>query len=72
MATLTELQAQLEQLKRARNTGVLQIRKGDDSTTFRSMKEMNEAIAALEGEIAAASGSGRRVRMVRFNDRSGW
>jgi hypothetical protein len=72
MATLTELQAQLEQLKRARNSGVLSIRKGDDSTTFRSLAEMNQAIAALEGEIAQASGTTGRVRMVRFNDRSGW
>ncbi|KLK91416.1 hypothetical protein AA309_20175 [Microvirga vignae] len=73
MATLAELEAQLEMLQRARDTGVLQIRKGEDSTLFRSLKEMDEAIRGLELRIRRAKGGAAKTyRMVRFNDRSGY
>jgi hypothetical protein len=71
MATVTELQAMLESVRRARASGVLTIRKGDDSTTFRSLKEMDAIIAGLEAELANADGA-KRYRTLRVYSGSGW
>lgn len=71
MATLSELQAQLAALKLARNSGALVVRKGDDMVTYRSLKEIEEIIAQLEGEIAALTDT-PRVRTIRFHDKDGW
>lgn len=60
MATTSELQTRLEALKKARDTGVLTARQGDNLTTFRSLSEIERTIAALENEIAAAGGTSRR------------
>lgn len=69
--TLEELQARLVALKKARDTGVFQLRKGDDQVQYRSLEEINEIIADLEGDIAALTET-TRVRRVRFHDRTGW
>ena len=60
MATLTELQTQLDDLKAARNTGVLIARHGDVSITYKTDKEMLAAIQSLENDIAAMQGATRR------------
>ena len=70
--TLNQMSVQLDALKKARNSGALIVRHGDTMTQFRTLKEMNEVIAALEADIAAASSSGTRVRAVRVFDKSGW
>ncbi len=60
MATLTENQAALESLKDARNSGVLIARHGDVSITYKTDKDMEAAIRALEREISAQEGGTRR------------
>lgn len=66
MATADELTARIEKLKKARGSGVLTVRHGDQMTTFRSVAEMNVAIAADEQELAALNGSVRLVRTYRI------
>lgn len=72
MATLAQLQARLESLRKARDTGALSVHHGETSTTFRSLAEMNSIIADLEAQITVASGTGKRVRAVRFSTNDGW
>lgn len=72
MATLSDLQARLEQLKIARDSGALSVRKGDDSVTYRSLAEINATIAAIEAEIAAVSSVTPRVRTIRIHGKDGW
>jgi hypothetical protein len=72
MATLQQLQARLEALKKARDSGALMVRHGDTSTQFRTLAEMNQIIANLEGEIADQSTERKSVRAVRLFTRSGW
>lgn len=60
MSSVSELTARLVALKKARDTGVLTVRHGDDSTTFRSVEEIERIIAALEIEIADLGGTTRR------------
>lgn len=52
MATLSQLQARLEQIKEARDSGVLSSTYEGRTTTFRSLEEMNSVIATLENQIA--------------------
>jgi len=51
-------------LKAARYSGHSRVRHGDRDLTFRSDAELAAAISALEMEIAAESGSGRRVHYI--------
>lgn len=60
MTTTAELQTRLDALKKARDTGVLTAKQGDNLTTFRSLSEIERTIAALENEIASADGTARR------------
>lgn len=57
MSELTEMQARLVSLKKARDSGTLDVRHGDTSVTYRSLKEINEIILALEGDIAGLAGT---------------
>lgn len=71
MADLATLETQLEALKNARRSGVQSAGYGDKRTEFRSDEEMQAAIAALEGEIAAAEGTlNPRIAVVRST--KGW
>lgn len=63
--TLTELRAQLRSLKLARASGALVVRHGDTMVTYRSLSELNQAIAAVTGEIAALLGTQRKPGYVR-------
>lgn len=69
MATTAELTIRLEALKKARDTGSLQVRHGDTSVTYRSLAEITDIIAAIEKEIAEAAGAVRRVRYIRQRGR---
>lgn len=56
MADLATLQAQLEALKTARNSGVLIVRHGDEQVTYRSRAEIDSIIDSIQGEIDKANG----------------
>lgn len=66
MATAAELTARIEKLKAARASGVLSVRHGDQMTTFRSIAEINAAIAADERELAGMGSGTGTVRTYRF------
>lgn len=61
--TLTKLQAQLDSLKTARNSGVLRVGHGDNLVYFRTLDEMSRTIALLEKDIAALAGTLKRSRV---------
>lgn len=61
---LTEMNELLDELKRARASGVLVVKHGDTTTTYRSIDEINRAISALEGDISKLTG--KRRRRVRY------
>jgi len=56
MATADQLTARIEVLKAARASGVLSVRHGENMTTFRSVEEMNMAIALDEQELESLGG----------------
>ncbi|MEI9403378.1 phage head-tail joining protein [Mesorhizobium argentiipisi] len=58
MATLAELQSQLDTLRRARATGLRSAQHGDSKTEYRSDAELAAAIADLERQIAGVNGRG--------------
>lgn len=58
--TVDEMKEMLDNLVRARSSGVLVVKHGDTTTTYRSVSELNAAIAALKEDIARASGKRRR------------
>lgn len=64
--TLDQLKAQRETLQAARFNGVLTIKAGDKWVTYRSDKELADALAALQREIASVQGTprARRIRTV--------
>lgn len=57
MTELSDKQARLEKLYKARDSGVASIRHGDERVDYRSMDELLQAISALESEIATLSGT---------------
>lgn len=59
MAEIDDLTAQLVALKKARASGALVVRHGDTSITYRSLAEIRDAIAAVQGEINKLNGVGR-------------
>lgn len=62
--TAAELDERIAQLKAARDSGVLSIRHGDTSTTFRSLDELQSTLRRLEAEKQASEG--RRSRRVGY------
>lgn len=67
---LSEIQARLASLKKARDTGALIVRHGDTLTQFRTLAEMNAIIAELEGDILGLTTTTPR-RKVRYLYQSG-
>lgn len=67
MADQSTLETRLEALKRAYHTGVLTVRHGETTTTYRSLSEMESIIQSLESEIDTLSGADRprRVRYIK-------
>jgi hypothetical protein len=71
MTELSEKQARLAALKKARDSGVLSVRHGEDGTTFRSLAELNSIISALESEISGLVDTTAAPRRVRYLYQSG-
>lgn len=57
---IAELESQLTKLKAARASGVFNVRHGDISVTYRSLKEINQAITAIQRELRALNGESSR------------
>ena len=64
--TLEQLKAQREVLQAARFNGVLTVKAGDKTVTYKSNVEIQAALSDLEREIARLQGRprARRVRTV--------
>jgi len=64
--TLEQLKAQREALQAARFNGVLTVKAGDKTVTYKSNIEIQAALSDLEREIARLQGRprARRVRTV--------
>lgn len=62
MTELGDLQTQLAALKKARGSGALIVRHGDTSVQYRSISELDDAIASINGEINSLNGVGRKPR----------
>lgn len=58
-----QIQARIDSLRTARDSGVLIVRHGDTSTQFRSLEEMSAIIADLEGQLGTVNGTVRRSRV---------
>ncbi len=71
MATQVELQARLDALRKARDTGALEVRHGDTRVVYRTMTEMERIISALEAEIFALAGNSTLRRKRRYIYQSG-
>lgn len=69
MATLAELQADLDALRRIRNAGVARVRYDEKETTYRTDAEIAAAIRDVEAQIAAMQG--QSVNTVRFTTSKG-
>jgi len=67
---LTEMQSDLDELRRAAASGALMIRHGEKSVTYRSMADLQVAISNLQTEIAGLSGTSRR-KQIRLRYRRG-
>ncbi|MHB2169951.1 phage head-tail joining protein [Alsobacter sp. R-9] len=70
-ASLDTLQARRDALLAAMASGVLTIRHGESLTTYRSLEEMERALALLDAQIDQAN-SVRRYRSVRVYPKDGW
>ena len=57
MASINELTARLERLKRLRANGLKSLSHGDARSEFRDMDELTRAIGYLETEIDQAGGA---------------
>ena len=64
--TLDQLKAQREALQAARFNGVLTVKAGDKTVTYKSNVEIQAALSDLEREIARLQGRprARRIRTV--------
>ena len=60
--TVPDLAAELEALKSARRSGVLSVRFADREVTYRSDRELQQQIAALQGQLGI---QGPRLAVVR-------
>jgi hypothetical protein len=54
--TAIQLQGWIDALKAARASGALTVRHGDSMVTYRSLAEINSAIAANEQELSGLGG----------------
>ena len=64
--SLPELQARRDALLQAMYQGVLTVKAGDKSVTYKSNKEMRDALAMLEDEISALEGRRKIKRILTF------
>lgn len=64
MATVNEIQAQLEALKKQRSSGVAKISYAGKSIEYRTLVDIDKAIFRLEEEIKLANGA-RKSRQLK-------
>jgi hypothetical protein len=57
MATLNELQAQLDKLRAARGSGVLRVTDGSKSVEYQSLEDLTSAINQVVADIARLQGA---------------
>ncbi len=57
--TATQIQARIDAIRKARDTGVLIVRHGDTSTQFRSLAEMDQIISSLQRELNGVNGTAK-------------
>jgi hypothetical protein len=55
-----EINARLTAIRKARDSGVLRVKHGEEETLFRSLAEMNQIIADLEAQLAGATNVRRK------------
>lgn len=70
MADVAQLRAWRDELERARYAGERAVQYGDKRVEYRSDTEMRSALADLNRQIDAASGT-PRVSMIRFSSSKG-
>lgn len=68
--TVASLQARLDAIVRARDSGVLRIRHGDEDTIFRSLDEMNRIVRSLQNQIDALNGVKPRSKVNYITQKS--
>jgi hypothetical protein len=66
---LAQKKKRLAAIRKAYDTGVLVVRHGDTTTTFRSLSEMERIISRLEDEIAGLEGKRLRPRVKYITQR---
>ncbi len=71
MATADELTVRIEAMKKARASGVLEVRSGDNKVTYRSVDDLSKAISYEEQDLAALTGVGKVTRRYNFVSRKG-
>jgi hypothetical protein len=64
--TSTDLRIQRDALLHALYQGVLTVKAGDKSVTYKSNKEMRDALALLDEEIAVLEGRGKIKRILTY------
>ena len=69
--TADQLQAQIDTLTIARGSGVLTVRHGDQTVTYRSIVEIDSAITSAKADLEALLGTPRRVSQYKFSSRKG-
>jgi hypothetical protein len=67
MATIAELQSQLDELKKAYRSGALEVTYDGKSIKYKSQTEMQAAIASLQAELGMVQG-----RSIRVVSDKGW
>lgn len=65
MATLDDLNAQLELLKAALRSGVLRVKHKDIETLFRSAADIQIAMASIKAEIREINKAPRKPKYIR-------
>lgn len=65
--TPAEIKTRIDRLQRARDSGVLNIKHGETSTSYRSLAEMEAVLASLKADLARAEGAPRRRRSFYVN-----
>lgn len=63
--TAEEISQQIDELRRARSSGVADISYGGQRVTYRSISEIDSAIAAAKLELAEAQSPGSAPSIVR-------
>lgn len=72
MTSLSELNAYRDGLVKAMGTGTLLVEAGGVRRQFRTVAELQQAIAGIDAEIAKVSRGGQRISTIRISSEKGW